>query len=102
MIYDQLKTTFGDKYLSQLNISICFNKFLNERELTDNDLQPNKPPTLVTNEHIAKNNSLVRSNRRLITKEMISELDLSSYAVQSNLNKDLNTHWVCAKFIPKQ
>ena len=48
-----------------------------------------------------KVHDLVRSDRRLTIREMSLELNLSFYAVQSILTKDLTTQWVSAKFIPK-
>ena len=44
---------------------------------------------------------LVRSDRRLTFREMSHELNLSLYAVQSILTKELTMRRVFAKFIPK-
>ena len=43
----------------------------------------------------------MRSDRRLTIREMVDELTLRFYAVQSILTEDLNMRRVSPKFIPK-
>ena len=65
------------------------------------DPRPGRPSTSKTDENFVKVRDPVRSDRRLTIREMSDELNLSFYAVQSTLTKDLTMRRVSAKFIPK-
>ena len=67
----------------------------------EDDPRPSRPATSKSGENIVKVRDLVRSDRRLTIREMSHELNLSFYAVQSILTKDLTMRRVSAKFIPK-
>ena len=96
--YELLKTAFGDKCLNRSNVFVWFNIFKNGHKSVEDDPQPGWTSTSNTDENIVKVRDLVRSDRRLTIREMSNELNLSFYAVQSILTKDLT---MSAKFIPK-
>ena len=99
--YELLKTAFGDKCLSHSNVFIWFNRFKNGCESVEDDPWPSRPSTSKTDENIVKVCDLVRSDYLLTSREMAHELNLSFYAFQSILTKDLTMRRVSAKFIPK-
>ena len=94
--YYSPKTTFGDKYLSRSNVFIWFNKIKNDRESIDDDssiililvlIDDDKPPNLISRENLAKIRNLVRSDRRLTSREIVYELNWSFYEIWSILTK---------------
>ena len=84
-----MKTAFRDKCLSRSNVFIWFNRSNNGRESVEDDPLPGRPSTSKTDENIVKVRDLVCSDRRLTIREMSHELNLSFYAVQLILTKDL-------------
>ena len=68
--YNLLKTAFGDKCLSWLNVFIWFSTIQNGLESVDDDPRSGRRPTSINNENIAKIRNFVRSDGRLMTREM--------------------------------
>ncbi|KAJ4436625.1 hypothetical protein ANN_16756 [Periplaneta americana] len=65
-------------------------RFKGGRESVEDNPRSDRPSSSKTNENIAKVHDIVRSDRRLKIREMVDELSLSLYAVQSILTEDLN------------
>ncbi|KAJ4450764.1 hypothetical protein ANN_02194 [Periplaneta americana] len=98
--YELLKTAFGDKYLNQSNVFLSGST---ESKMATNQSKMTPGPASYplkkkNNENIAKVRDL--ADCRLKIREMADELNLSFYAVQSILIKDLNMRRVSTKFIP--
>ena len=87
--YELSKTAFGDKCLSLSNVFLWFNRFKNGRKSVEDDPRSSQPSTSKTDENIVKVRDLVRSDCRLTIRGMSHELNLSFYAVQLILSKDL-------------
>ena len=96
-----MKSAFGDKCLRSSNVFVWFNRFKTGRRSVGGDPRTGRPSTSNTDENIVKVRDLVRSYRRLTIREMSHELNLSFYAVQSILTKDLTMRRVSVKFILK-
>lgn len=97
--FDLLKAVFGDKCRS--NVFIWFNKFKNDHESVGKDFRSTRLPILITNENIAKIRNLVRSDRWLTITDMVDDLNIKSYAVESILIQHFNMRQVLAKFSSK-
>ena len=83
-----MQTTFADKYPSRSTIFIWSNKFKKGYESVGDDSQSGRFLTSIINANIVKIRNLVRSDRRLIIREMVDEINLSFYTVQLILTEN--------------
>jgi len=58
------------------------------------------PVTSKTQENVERVREMIRSNRRLTTKEISEDLNISYGSIQNILTTDLNMRRVSVKFVP--
>jgi hypothetical protein len=83
--YEMLQQAFGETALSQSNIFEWYSRFKNGRTSIDDDPHPGRPLTARTNKTVDCVNAVIRGNRRLTTREIADELNLSFGTCQVTL-----------------
>ena len=67
----------------------------------ENEPRAGRISTSKTDDNVERVRSLVRSDRRLTLRMMISELNVNRFTVHQSLTQDSDMKKVCAKIIPK-
>ena len=76
-------------------------RFKSGRQSNDDDERPRRPSTSSDDPHVDKINTLARTNRRLIIREITDGCGISVVSYYEILTANLNIHRVAAKFVPR-
>lgn len=99
--FQMLQVAFGDECLSRSRCHEWYKRFKEGRTSCEDDSRSGRPSTSTDDDHVARLNSLVRSNRRLTIREMAEELNISFGSCQQILTENLQMRRVAAKFVPR-
>lgn len=99
--FQMLQVAFGDECLSRSRCHEWYKRFKEGRTSCEDDSRSGRPSTSTDDDHVARLNRLVRSNRRLTIREMAEELNISFGSCQQILTENLQMRRVAAKFVPR-
>lgn len=99
--FQMLQMAFGNECLSRSRCHEWYRRFCEGRTTAKDDSRSGRPSTSTDNHHVAKVNTLIRSNRRLTIREVAEECDISFGSCQEILTEKLQMRRVAAKFVPK-
>jgi hypothetical protein len=95
------KTTFGNEALGRIQMYEWWKRFKDGQNSTDDDPRPGRPSASKTDEIIAKDREVIRSNRRLTFHEVAEEVSISKTVCHEILTKNLGMRRIAAKFVPR-
>ena len=73
--YARLQAVYGLQRMSRTRAFAWFKRFKAGRKSTDNDTHSNRTATAVNDENIAKVNELIRGDRRLSIRDIMSSVN---------------------------
>ena len=92
------KLVYGDSALTMKTVYKWFERLRNDCESVEDEKRSGRPSTSKTKENVERVSEMVRSNRRLIIREISENLNISYVSVQNILTTDLKIRRVSAKF----
>ena len=99
--FQLLKEVFGDNCMSRSQIFEWHKRFLEGREIVEDDERSGRPVTSRTDENIKIINEIVRNDRRLSVRMMSDITNIDRETIRKILTEDLQMTKVCAKMVPK-
>jgi len=78
-----------------------FERFRNGCESVEDEERSGRPSASKTQENVERVSEMIRSNRRLTSREISKDLNISYGSVRNILTTDLNMRRVIAKFVPR-
>jgi len=100
--YEKLQRAYGEHSLSRAQVFRWHKYILEGREQVEDEPRAGRLSTSKTDDNVEKVRSLVRSDRRLTLRMIISELNLNRFTVHQILTQDLDMRKVCAKMVSKK
>ena len=99
--FQLLKEVFGDNCMSRSQIFEWHKRFLEGREIVEDDERSGRPVTSRTDENIKIINEIVHNDRRLSVRMMSYITNIDRETIRKILTEDLQMTKVCAKMVPK-
>ena len=99
--HEILKLFHGDAAVTMKTVYKWFERFLSGCESVEDEERSRRPSTSKTQGNVERVTEMIRSNRRLTTREISEVLNISYGSVQNILTTDLNMRRVSAKFVPR-
>ena len=100
--YSRLRAVYGEQCLSRTRVFEWFKRFRDGRASTDNNSRSGRPATAVNDKNIARVNKLIRGDRRLTVKDIMTSLSIGANAVNEIIHDRLGFSKVCARWVPRQ
>jgi histone-lysine N-methyltransferase SETMAR len=100
-ISDRLKNVYGESALSHSSVKRWLADFKGGRSEIIDKPRSGRPSSAVTEANKQKVDELIRSNRRITTRDIIEVIDVGHGAVH-NIICDLGYSKVCARWVPRQ
>ncbi len=98
--FQMMKTVWGDD-VKRSTVHLWYKRFKGGRRSIQDDPQSERPVTARDPDHIFCVCELVRADRRLSVRDLVSMIGLSIGTVHSILSEDPKMSRICAKFVPK-
>ena len=76
--YTRLRAVYGEQCMSRSRVFEWFKRFKDGRASTDNNSRSRRPATAVNDENIERVNELIRGDRRLTVKDIMTITCLAS------------------------
>ena len=99
--HEMLNLVYGDAAVTLKMVYKWFEWFHNGCESVEDEERSGRPSTSKTQENVERLSEMIRSNRRLIIREISEDLNISYGSIQNILTTDLNMRRVSAKFLPR-
>ena len=100
-ISDRLKNVYGESALSHSSVKRWLADFKGGRSEIIDKPRSGRPSSAVTEANKQKVDELIRSNRRITTRDIIEVIDVG-HGVVNNIICDLGYSKVCARWVPRQ
>ena len=99
--YNRLRAVYGEHCISRTQSFLWFKRFRDGRMSTDNDTRSGRPATAVYDENVKEVDNLIRSDRRVRVKDIMSTLNIGANAANRIIHERLGFSKVCARWIPR-
>ena len=100
--YARLQVVYGVQCMSRARAFAWFKRFKDGRMSTDNDTHSSRTATAVNDENIAKVNELIRGDRRVSVRDIMSSVNIGAKAANEIIHNCLGYSKVCARWVPRQ
>jgi len=100
--YTRLRAVYREQCMSRCRVFEWFKRFRDGRASTDNNSRSGRPATAVNDENITKVNELIRSDRRLNVRDIMTSLSIGARAANEIIHDRLGYSKVCARWVPRQ
>lgn len=97
--FQLLKEVFGDNCMSRTQVFEWHKRFVEGREVVEDDERSGRPVTSRTDENIQKINKIVRRDRRLSVRMIADMTNIDRETIRKILHEDLQMTKVCAKMV---
>lgn len=99
--YNRLRKVYGEKCMSRTQVFEWFKRFRDGRTSTDNNSRSGRPATAVNEENIERVNELIRGDRRLTVKDIMTSLSIGARAADEIIHDRLGFSKMCARWVPR-
>ncbi|GBN75236.1 Histone-lysine N-methyltransferase SETMAR [Araneus ventricosus] len=101
-MYRRMKAVYGEYSLSRSTVVEWRKRFLDGRELLEDDVRPGQANRVITPEMIAEVHDLVLNNRRVTVDEIHRLLGISVGTTHTIMHQHLKFRKICAQWVPHQ
>jgi [histone H3]-lysine36 N-dimethyltransferase SETMAR len=100
--YRRLCNVYGEGTMSRARAFEWFKRFSGGRQSTDNDNRTGRPVSALTDDNVTTVDKMIRSDRRITVRDIVSTLHISAGSVDTIIHDKLGFSKVCARWVPRQ
>ena len=93
-VYNRLRAVYGEQCISRTQSFLWFKRFREGRMSTDNDTRSGRPPTAVSDEKVKAVDNLIRGDRRIRVKDIMSTLNIGANAADRIIHERAVREWI--------
>jgi [histone H3]-lysine36 N-dimethyltransferase SETMAR len=99
-VYIRLNKVYGEHCMSRARVFEWFKRFKTGRTSIDNEPRSGRPSTAVNEQTIAQVDKLIRGDRRLRVKDIMTAVNIGAHAADEIIHERLRFNKVCARWVP--